>query len=147
MCDELQSRKTNNMSERPFLDKSNNPTEQTLPAALGGMYIYYEKIISMAGSYLQEWTFTKSSGWMLKLYDRKKALLYLIPLKDGFKISLTIREGERDVFLRDDELVMMHDKISSSKKYTEGFALQFNIASEREFRPLELFIQKLITIR
>jgi hypothetical protein len=84
---------------------------------------------------------------MLKIYDRKKALLYLIPLNDGFKISLAIRENERETFLRDNELGIMHDKISSSKKYTEGFALQFDIANKNEFQPVELFIRKLIVIR
>jgi hypothetical protein len=135
------------MNERPFLDKSNKPTEQTLQAALGSVHIHYKKIISLTGSYLQEWTFTKSSGWMLKLHDRRKALLYLIPLYGGFKISLTIRENERNAFLCDDELSTMHDKISSSKKYPEGFALQFEIANKKGFQPLELFIRKLIAIR
>ena len=100
------------MTERPFLDKSNKPTEQTIQATLGSTYIYYKKVVGLASSYLQEWTFTKSSGWMLKLYDRKKALFYLIPLKNGFKLSLTIRDEERDAFLCDDELAVMRDKIS-----------------------------------
>jgi hypothetical protein len=135
------------MAERPFPDKSNKPTEQTIQAALGGTYTYYQKIVRLASSFLQEWTFTKSSGWMLKLYDRKKALFYLIPLKNGFKLSLTIRDDERDAFLRDSELATIHEKISSSKKYTEGFALQFDITNKGEFQALELFIQKLIAIR
>ncbi len=135
------------MSERPFLDKSTKPTEQTIQAALGNAHTYYEKIISLAGSYSQDWTFTKSSGWMLKLFDRKKALLYLIPLNDEFKISLTLRKDERDAFLSDDELMIMHDKISSSKKYSEGFALQFNISNKKEFQSFELFIKKLIATR
>jgi hypothetical protein len=137
----------NMMTERPFPDKSNKPTEQTMQDALGGTYTYYKKIVGLASSFLQEWTFTKNSGWMFKLHDRKKALFYLIPLKNGFKLSLTIRDDEREVFLRDSELAIMHDKISSSKKYTEGFALQFDITNKGEFQPLELFIQKLIAIR
>ena len=135
------------MKERPFLDKSCKPTDQAIRTALGGAHTYYKKVIALANSYSQEWTFTKSSGWMLKIYDRKKALLYFIPLHHGFKISLAIRENEREAFLRDDELGIMHDKISSSKQYMEGFALQFDITSRREFQPLELFITKLIAIR
>lgn len=84
---------------------------------------------------------------MLKLHDRRKALLYLIPLYGGFKVSLTVRENERNAFLSDGELSTMHDKISSSKKYPEGFALQFEIANKKEFQPLELVIRKLIAIR
>jgi hypothetical protein len=135
------------MKERPFLDKSSKPTEQAIRAALGSTYTYYKKVIGLVNSYSQEWTFTNSSGWMLKIYDRKKALLYLIPLNHEFKISLAIRENEREAFLCDDELGIMHDKISSSKKYTEGFALQFDITNRKEFQPLELFIRKLIAIR
>jgi hypothetical protein len=96
---------------------------------------------------LHEWTFSQSSGWILKVHDRKKALFYLIPLKDGLKISLTMRESERAALLRDKELAGMHTAISSSKKYAEGFALQFGLADEKGFRSFELFIRKLIAIR
>lgn len=135
------------MNDRPFLDISNKPTELTMQAALGSAYTYYKEIVGLVSLYSQEWTFTKSSGWMLKIYDQKKALLYLIPLNDGFKVSLTIRENERETFLHDDELGNMRDKLSSSKKYTEGFALQFDIVNKNEFQPLELFVRKLIAIR
>jgi len=45
---------------------------------------------------------------MIRLFDRKKALLYLIPLHNAFKISLAMRENERDAFLGDDEMGIMH---------------------------------------
>jgi hypothetical protein len=60
---------------------------------------------------------------------------------------MAIREDERTAFLSDDELGVMHDKISSSKQYSEGFALQFDIANKNDFQPLELFIRKLTAIR
>jgi hypothetical protein len=134
-------------SERPFLDESIKPTEQAIQAVLGNVYANYKEVIGLVSSYLKEWTFTKSGGWMLKIHDRKKALLYLIPLNDGFKISLTMRENEREAFLRDAELETMHAQISSSKKYAEGYALQFAVDDQNEFQPLELFIWKLIAIR
>jgi hypothetical protein len=114
---------------------------------LGNAYTCYQKIIDQTGSFLQEWAFSKSSGWMLKIHDRKKALLYLIPLNAGFRISLTIRENERNNFLCDDELINMHDQISSAKKYTEGFALQFDVANQKEYQPVEQFIRKLGALR
>ena len=135
------------MGFRPFLDKSNEPTDRTLQAALGNMYAYYKKIIDLASSYLYEWVFTKSGGWMLKIYDRDKALLYLIPFKDRFKISLTIHPEERDAFLRDEELANMRRMISSSKKFAEGFALEFDTANSTELQWSDLFIRKLIAIR
>ena len=135
------------MEERPFIENSIKPTDQTIQVALRSTYIYYKNVVDLASSFSQEWTFSNSAGWMLKVYDRKKALFYLIPLNDSFKISLTLRENERQAFLLDDELKMLHDKISSSKKYVEGFALQFEIANKNEFQSLELFIRKLIALR
>ena len=135
------------MTERPFLDQSNKPTEQAIQVALGSTYTDYKKVIGLVSAYSETWTFTKSSGWMLKIYDRKKALLYVIPLHNAFKISLTIRENERDAFLDDDELGIIHDQISLSKKVSEGFALQFEIANENDFQPVALFITKLIGLR
>ena len=135
------------MKDRPFPDKSITPTAQAIQIALGSAHAYYKKVLGLVSTYSQEWAFSKSSGWILKVYDRKKALFYLIPLNDGFKISLTIRENERHVFLLDEELGMLHDKISLSRKYPEGFSLRFDIAGKNEFQPVELFIKKLITIR
>ena len=135
------------MEERPFIEKSIKPTDQTIQAALRSTYICYKNVVDLASSFSQEWTFSNSGGWMLKVYDRKKALFYLIPLNDSLKISLAIRENEREAFLRDDELKMLHAKISSSKKYIEGFALQFEIANKNEFQSLELFIRKLMPLR
>jgi hypothetical protein len=129
------------------LDKSKKPAEQSLRSSLGNAYSYYESAIDIAASYLHEWIFTKSSGWMLKMHDRKKALFYLIPLKDALKISLTMRESERAALLSDKELAGMHAAISSSRKYAEGFALQFAIGDEKGFRSFELFIRKMIAIR
>ena len=135
------------MLERPFLNQLNKPTDQTLQTALGSTYIFYTQIIALAAAYAKAWTFTKSSGWMLKIFNQKKALLYFIPLNDGFKIGLTIRADERVIFLTDDQLAVIHDQVLSSKKYPEGFALQFDISNKNEFQVLELFLKKLVLIR
>ncbi len=66
-----------------FLEKANKPAEQTLPLALGDAYVFYTRAVELASAFSQAWTFSKSSGWMLKVYDRKKALFYLIPLFEG----------------------------------------------------------------
>ena len=84
---------------------------------------------------------------MLKVYDRKKALYYLIPLHKGLKINLTMREIERERFMQGDGLADLHDAITSARKFPEGFALQFDIATGEDFQSFELFVQKLIAER
>jgi hypothetical protein len=135
------------MEPRPFMIASKKPTEPSLRSSLGISYSFYEKLIRLSASYLHEWSFTKSSGWMLRVHDRKKALFYLVPLQDGFKVSLTIRESERSSLLQVKELEAMHPKISSAKKYPEGYALQSEITSEKGFEPYYLLMKKIIAER
>jgi Protein of unknown function (DUF3788) len=138
--------------DRPFLDSSRQPDEESMAVALGDAYPACAAILAQAAGFVSEWSFSKASGWMLKVTDRKKALFYLIPLNDGFKISLTIRETERRAFLADpafddDRLAPLRDAISGARKYPEGFALQFEIGDGPSSKPIALFLAKLIAAR
>lgn len=135
------------MEERPFMDKEAKPEEKKLKQTLRESYGYYNELMEIADSFLKDWNFSKSSGWMLKIHDKKKALFYLIPLEGEFKISMAIRENERNTFLEDKELKTIHNMIKSSKKYREGYALRFDIKSSEDFKMLFLLIKKLINLR
>ncbi|MGZ7117451.1 MAG: DUF3788 family protein [Methanobacterium sp.] len=135
------------MNIRPFSDKETEPTEEKLKQTLGVSYVYYNELIEIADSFLKDWNFSKGSGWMLKVHDKKKALFYLIPFNDKFKISMAIRENERKAFLEDDELEKIHNLIKSSKEYREGYALRFDVRNADDFGIIELLIKKLIARR
>lgn len=135
------------MGERPFPDKSIKPDDESLKAALGKIFSAYTKILKQTASFKSEWAFYKSSGWILKVYDSKKALLYIVPKFSEFMVSMTIRENERNVFLKDDELSFAHEDLKSSKKYPEGYAMRFSIKTKKEFEDVSLYLQKLISMR
>lgn len=135
------------MEERLFLDKSAKPTQKTMQSALGDTYAYFEELMNITKSFLKDWNFSKSSGWMLKVHDKKKALFYLIPFKNEFKISMAVRENERKIFLEDYELEEIHDAIKSAKQYREGFVLRFKVTDDVGYEILELLIGKLISLR
>jgi hypothetical protein len=85
---------------------------------------------------------------MLKYYDKKKALFYLIPLKNELKISLTLRESEKEIIIKEKSLDNnILTKIETAKKYIEGFAVQFNIRDEDDYMNFKLLIEKLIELR
>jgi len=135
------------LEERPFLDKKNKPTEQVLQQVFGDLSSCYTMLMDITDSFLKDWNFSKRSGWMLKVHHKKKALFYLIPLKNEFVISMAIRENERKAFLDDDKFKTIHDMIKSAKKYREGFALRFNVNNNEDCEILESFIKKLVTFR
>ena len=129
------------------MDPSSAPDDESLRATLGGTFAGYSALMELAAGFAPEWNFSERSGWMLKIHDRKKALLYLIPLDRSFRVSLTIRETERDTFLRDDDLAGLHDRLAAARKFPEGFAVAFDVAADSHFEQVRLFIGKLIAAR
>jgi hypothetical protein len=135
------------MEERPFTDENSEPTEDALKTVLGKAYTHYETLMDIADTFSKDWNFFKSSGWMLKVHERKKALFYLVPLDNGFNVSMAIRENEKKAFLKDDELKVIHNMIKSAKHYREGFELRFNVSDDADFEMIESLIKKLTAIR
>ncbi len=135
------------MEEKIFMDKGNKPTEQTLQDALGDVYQQYRELDEMTSAYQKEWAFTKGSGWMLKVFDAKKALFYLIPLKRQLKISMAIRENERDLLLREESLAVYQERLQSAKKFSEGYAIQFLVAGGSDLAGAEPFLEALMRLR
>jgi len=135
------------MEEHIFTDKLHEPTVHDIQNALGEVSTLAGTLLDISAAYSKVWTYTKSSGWMLKVCDRKKALFYLIPFENAFAVSMAVRESERETFLQDAELEKINDLLLSAKKFSEGYAIRFHIANAGEFGIVKLFIQKLIKIR
>ena len=133
--------------DRPFTDAAARPTSPALESTLGRAFDRYESLLGLAATFAQEWNFSKASGWMLKVHDGKKALFYLIPLEGGFKVSMAIRESEREALMTDHDLASLNDTLASAKKYSEGFGVQFEVDAEMDFAVVESFIGKLIAAR
>jgi len=136
------------MEEKIFLDKTNKPTDENIKTGFGKVYAYFSKINDLTKNYSKDWIFSKSSGWMLKYYDKTKALFYLIPLKNELKISLTLRESERETIMKEKSLdKSILTKIGTAKKYVEGYAIQLIISSENDFYNFKELMEIIIELR
>jgi len=60
---------------------------------------------------------------------------------------MAIRENERNTFLENNELELIHNLIKSAKMYREGYALRFEVKNNEDFKIIGLLIKKLIDIR
>lgn len=135
------------MSEKPFADQSHQPDEDTLASVLENTYSFYSDLLGLASGFKKQWNYSKSGGWMLKVYDAGKALLYLIPLNGMFKVSLTLRENERVLLLQNEGVRFAHDAMINSKKYSEGYALQFPVSDTASSQNCAAFIGEIIKLR
>lgn len=71
------------MDKRPFPDKSEKPIEGKTSEVLGNTFLFFDGLNKMTINYKKEWNFSKSSGWIQKISDGKKALYYFIPLMNS----------------------------------------------------------------
>ncbi len=135
------------MEERPFNEKTLKPTTESLKKALKASFKSYEALLHEVSGFRQEWNFSKGSGWMLKVSDSKKTLFYLIPLNGSYKISLTLREHEKEQLLIDTTVKFFHPNLRTAKKYPEGYAMQFLVQNNADSKNCIDFIKKLIALR
>jgi hypothetical protein len=108
---------------------------------------YYYGIVSKAGDYRKQWQYSRGNGWILKVDDTRKALYYLTPLEDGIEVSLTVREAEREQFLKDEELKELQPLLEGATRYPEGYALRFDIESAAQYAPVARFLSRLMETR
>jgi hypothetical protein len=134
------------MIERVFTDQTTELTVITLKAAFEDVYTQFNDLITITGAFSKNWNFSRSSGWILKVHDKKKALFYIIPFNKEFEVSMAIRKNERKQFLMDTELKKIHENLLSAKKYREGYAIRFK-SIDVDYDTFKCMIIKLLTIR
>jgi hypothetical protein len=135
------------MNKRLFTDENVTPTEALLRKHLGQGMDYYICILSKSGEYRKQWHFSRGNGWILKVADVYKALYYMIPMEEGIEISLTIRDGEREDFLKNARFGRLCPQLESAIKYSEGYALRFGIGSSPDCTSAAEFLTELMTMR
>ena len=135
------------MEDRPFNNQNEKPIDEDLKTILGNLYSQFLALEKLTESFNREWNFSKSGGWHQKVSDQKKALYYLIPLNSTFKISLTVRETEREKFLKDHQLSEFLQQLTEAKKFIEGYVLQFMIADRASFDTFRKLIVKIMECR
>jgi hypothetical protein len=135
------------MKKRLFIDADVRPTEALLRKKLGSAMDFYTSVLGSSGGYRKEWQYSRGNGWILKVDDMRKALYYLIAFEDGIEISLTVRDSEREGFLNSFEVSTLHPQIRAATKYSEGWALRFEVESAAECKSVLVFLKELMKIR
>jgi hypothetical protein len=133
--------------DRPFRDKARDPTAVAVTKVLGDAARYYDGLIATVQAFTHEWNHSKTSGWMLKVHDRKKALFYVVPLEGSFRVSLTVRPEERERLLNDRTIAALHAHLREAKKYVEGYALQLLVDNPASARMVTRLVERIATVR
>jgi|BarGraNGADG00312_1021997.scaffolds.fasta_scaffold44726_2 Protein of unknown function (DUF3788) len=135
------------MTERPFLGKDQKPDAAALEVTLGPAFVFYRDLTGLCDAFKREWAHTKGSGWMLKVSDGKKALCFVIPLEDSFRVSMAIRESEHSALLESADMADYRDLLASARKFAEGYSVVFDVATDPAYEHCSRFVCRIIEVR
>ena len=135
------------MKKRLFTDSAVEPTDYLLEKHLGKAMLFYKRIMGTSGNCRRQWQFNRGNGWILKVHNAYKPLYYLIAFDEGIEVSLTIRDSEREDFLKKVGLEMSYPELTSGTKYSGGYALRFEIENEVDCSSASQFLAHLMKTR
>jgi hypothetical protein len=135
------------MTDNPFADKSSKPTAPKVKKAMGKMAASYADLLKACEDYTQEWKHYGSGGWLLKVFDRKKALFWLVPLEEGMRLSFALRENEKKELLKIRLSKRTAEDLSAAKKYPEGYALRIDVKTKNRYREAKRIVKQIMELR
>ena len=137
-----------NPQEPYFTSNDVIPDELKLKRVLGDLFLSYQEVLSLTEDFPHEWKFYgKKFGWQLKVVRRGKALLYLVPFKNSFRLGFALREKERDALLNSKLAAKAKAELEMARKYPEGYPVRLNVNKASEMESVRLIIQTLKAMR
>lgn len=134
------------MSELIFCEKLVKPDDKQLKYALGKTYVVVEKIFGFLnkeyGDIKPEWKFYGNKyGWQLKIFYKKRNILFLIPYEGYFKIGMVFGDKAIEKVLQSNLPENIKTGLLNAKKYIEGRGISLEIKFEKDFETIKELIQ------
>jgi hypothetical protein len=127
------------MAYSVFLEKSKTPGERELAKALGkGVSLWRELkrlIVREHDASTEEWVFSgKNYGWSLRLKQKKRAILYMTPCEEYFRVSFALGEKAVHAAHQSDLPPSALHIIDSAPKYPEGRGVRMEVRNSEDVR-------------
>ena len=131
-----------------FDDKTKFPSESDLESTLAESYKCWKAIIEFVFQNYSKteavWSFSGVKyGWSLRLKDKKRAVVYLIPCEGFFKLGIVFGEKATADCRKSDLSGIIMEQIEAAPVYAEGRGIRI------DFKDLSYIedIKKLILIK
>ena len=129
------------MTDAYFVEKAYPPEAAALRNALGSLYPAYKEVLALAEGLDLEWKYYgRKIGWQLKASRKGKALFYLTPLQQLFRVGMAVRESEREALLQSHLPARIKSELKSAKKYPEGYPLRLAISQPSDMKALGIVL-------
>ena len=129
-----------------FTDKNKLPNDNDLKKSLGETYELWQLIkdyvISKYPKGFDEWSCSKY-GWSLRMKDKKRTIIYLLPRDKFFKVAFVFGQKATDTIMKSQIANSIKTELDSAKVYAEGRGIRIDIKGKK----IMCDIQELIDIK
>jgi hypothetical protein len=128
--------------------RTNPPDDATLDQALGKTKKVWDTIIDhldqLPNGLVREWKYYgKKHGWQMKVTDRKRAVLYLIPHDGSFLASLALNDQAVAALPSQKLPPRLVREIATAKTYPEGRPARVEVTSTSDL----MVVKKLLALK
>ena len=125
------------MSASLYHDKTIVPTMAMLDQDLKAGKTHLDSIIdfikSSYGDVQPEWKhYGKKSGWILKLFNKKRNVLFVVPCEGYFRVAFTLGDKATDKVYQTQLPEAIKTQLASAKKYAEGRTIQIEVRTDED---------------
>jgi len=127
-------------------DKAAEPVAAELARVLGSCEEVWRELISRMeaayGPLTEDWSFSGAKyGWSLRLKQKKRVVLYLIPQLNAFLVGIVLGDRALTLLRRDDLSPEVLSLIDEAPRYGEGTGFRIPLASAGDIVDIEVIIE------
>ena len=125
------------MSASIYAEKLVEPDDKMLTYDLAETKSYLDKIAGFIeneyGDFNPEWKFyNQKSGWILKVFSKKRNVLFIVPCDKYFRVAFTFGDKASDLIFNSTLPDSIKKELFEAKKYVEGRTIQIEVKTEND---------------
>ncbi len=129
------------MATNAFVGKLKPPTDTELSAELGDQKSLWEELLDRLDSLGitdREWSsYSPKAGWALKVLRRGRVIVYLSPMRGGFRASFALGEKAMSMAKKTKFSPKILTIIAEARRYAEGTAVRIDVRSRVDVSAVE----------
>jgi hypothetical protein len=133
-----------------FTDKTKIPSEIDLRNSLGNAFDLWQMIndytYSKYPEAFVEWNYPGDKyGWSFRMKDKKRAILYLLPRENFFKVAFVFGREAADIIMNSKISKEIKKELESAKVYAEGRGIWIDIIDNTLIKDIKELIDIKLT--
>ncbi len=118
-----------------FTEKKVIPDNESLCEALGKSHKLWNKIkdhvILKYPEALEDWNYPGVKyGWSFRMKDKKRAIIYLLPRDNFFKVAFVFGQKANDIIMESNICKEIKAELQCAKVYAEGRGIRIDIKND-----------------